>query len=58
MKRSNYPVGFLLVLMAFMLFSCEEKKDEIDPLVGTYVFTSATFNEAITINQKNPLCKL
>ena len=38
-----------MALMALMLFSCDEKKDEVDPLVGTYVFTSATFNEAVTI---------
>jgi len=32
-----------------MLYSCDEKNEEVDPLVSKYVFTSATFNEAVTI---------
>ena len=49
MKRINYLTGIILVAMAFMVFSCEEKQEEIDPLIGTYVFTSATFNDTVTI---------
>jgi len=49
MKRSIYPIGLLMVIMAFMLFSCDEKKEEVDPLVSKYVFTSATLNDAVSI---------
>jgi len=49
MKRINYLTRIILVPMAFMIFSCEEKQDEIDPLIGTYEFTSATFNDNVTI---------
>ena len=48
MKRINFSIG-LIMAAALLLFSCEEKKDEADELVGSYVFTSATFNESVTI---------
>ena len=49
MKRINYLMGIILVAMAVMTFSCEDDPKEIDPLVGTYVFTSATFNDTVPI---------
>jgi hypothetical protein len=49
MKRINFSIGIIMAAAALLLFSCEEKKEEVDELVGKYVFGSATFNEEVTI---------
>jgi hypothetical protein len=57
MKRTNFFIGLILAAMTLMLLSCEEEKDEIDALVGTYVFTSATFNDTVTIIMQQAIIK-
>ncbi len=49
MRRINFSMGLIMAATTLLLFSCEEKKEEIDALVGNYVFTSATFNESVSI---------
>ncbi len=54
MKQRIYQIGLFLGILGFLLVACEKKKDaEVDPLVGTYTFTSATFNE--NVSMKTPL---
>lgn len=55
MKQRKFHIsGLFVAILALMLVTCEKKKDEeVDPLVGTYSFTSATFNE--TVSMKTPL---
>ena len=53
-KRKFNISGLIIAVFALLLVTCEKKKDEeVDPLVGTYTFTSATFNE--TVQMKTPL---
>jgi len=53
-KRKFNISGLFIAVFALLLVTCEKKKDEeVDPLVGTYTFTSATFNE--TVQMKTPL---
>ncbi len=49
MKRLVYFLGSMIALLAVLLVACDEKEEETDVLVGTYVFTSATFNDNVTI---------
>lgn len=49
MKQRIFILGSFAVILAFLLISCEEKKDEPDPLVGTYTFSSATFNDTVVV---------
>lgn len=50
MKRIIFFLGFLVAISSFLMVSCDENgEEEVDPLVGTYVFTSASFNEAVTV---------
>jgi hypothetical protein len=52
-RRFNIAVLFIAVF-ALLLVTCEKNKDEeVDPLVGTYKFTSATFND--TVRMKVPV---
>jgi hypothetical protein len=47
-QRKSYISGFIIVVFALLLATCEKKKDEeVDPLVGTYTFTSATLNDTV-----------
>ena len=54
MKQRKFHIsGLFIVVFALLLVTCEKEKDEeVDPLVGTYTFTSATFNE--TVQMKVP----
>ena len=53
-ERKFYISGLFIAVLALLLVTCEKKKDEeVDPLVGTYTFTSATFNEPVPM--KTPL---
>jgi hypothetical protein len=46
--RKNHLSGLFIAVFALLLVTCEKKKDEeVDPLVGTYTFTSATFNDTV-----------
>lgn len=49
MKKRKFNISVLFIaLFALMLVTCEkDKEDEVDPLVGTYTFTSATFNDTV-----------
>jgi len=51
MKSRKLTSMILLILSALMIMVSCKKDDEpeVDPLVGTYVFSSATFNEAVSI---------
>ena len=49
MKRHAYSLGSFIAVFALVLSACDEKEEGPDPLAGTYVFTSAVFNEAVTI---------
>ncbi len=49
MKQRIFSTGIFMAVVALLLVSCEEKKEEDDALVGTYVFTSATFNDTVDI---------
>lgn len=43
--------GLFIAIIALLMVTCEKKKEEeVDPLVGTYTFTSATLND--TVNMK------
>ncbi len=55
MRQRRFNIlGLFIALFALLLVTCEKKKDEeVDPLVGTYTFTSATFND--TIKMKVPV---
>ena len=53
-QRRFYISGLFISVFALLMVTCEKKKDEVvDPLVGTYTFTSATFND--TIRMKVPV---
>ena len=46
--------GLMLAAIGLLLVTCDKKEEEtIDPLVGTYTFTSATFND--TVRMKVPI---
>lgn len=48
-RKSNISVLFI-ALFALLLVTCEKKKEEeVDPLVGTYEFTSATLNDTVRL---------
>jgi len=48
-RKSNRSVLFI-ALFALLLVTCEKKKDEeVDPLVGTYEFSSATLNDTVRL---------
>lgn len=49
MRQRKFNIsGLFIVAFALLLVTCEKKKDdEVDPLVGTYTFTSATFNDTV-----------
>lgn len=50
MKRIIYSLGFLVAVLTLLLVSCDDNgEEEVDALVGTYVFTSATFNDTVYI---------
>ena len=55
MKQRRFNIsGLFIAVLALLLVTCEKKKDEeVDPLVGTYTFTSATFND--TVRMKVPV---
>jgi hypothetical protein len=47
-KRKFNISGLFIAVFALLLVTCEKKKDEeIDPLVGTYTFSSATLNDTV-----------
>ena len=49
-QRKSYISGFFIAVFALLLVTCEKKKDEeVDPLVGTYTFTSATLNDTVKL---------
>jgi hypothetical protein len=53
-ERKFYISGLFIAVLALLLVTCEKKKDEeVDPLVGTYTFTSGTFND--TVRMKVPV---
>ena len=53
-QRKFHISGLLIAVFALLLVTCEKKKDEeVDPLVGIYTFTSATFNESVPM--KTPM---
>lgn len=42
--------GLFIAVLALLLVTCEKKKDEeVDPLVGTYAFASATLNDTVRL---------
>ena len=50
MKRIIFFLGFLVAISSFLMVSCDENgEEEVDALVGTYIFTSATFNNSVNI---------
>jgi hypothetical protein len=54
MRQRNYFTGLFLAVCAMLLATCEKKDgEEVDPLVGTYTFTSATLND--TVKMKVPV---
>lgn len=55
MRQKKFNIsGLLIAVFALLLVTCEKKKDEeVDPLVGIYTFTSATFND--TVHMKVPI---
>ncbi len=55
MRQRRFNIlGLFIAVLALLLVTCEKKKDEeVDPLVGTYTFTSATFND--TVRMKVPV---
>ncbi len=55
MRQRRFNIsGLFIAVLALLLVTCEKKKDEeVDPLVGTYTFTSATFND--TVKMKVPV---
>ena len=53
-QRRSCISGLYIAVIALLLVACEKKKDEeVDPLVGTYTFTSATLND--TVKMKVPV---
>jgi hypothetical protein len=53
-QRKSHISGLFIAVLALLLVTCEKKKDdEVDPLVGIYTFTSATFND--TVRMKVPV---
>ena len=55
MRQRRFNIsGLFIAVLALLLVTCEKKKDEeVDLLVGTYTFTSATFND--TVKMKVPV---
>jgi hypothetical protein len=49
MKRIFYLMGFPMAALVMLLISCDEDNGEPDPLVGTYTFAAATFNDSVQI---------
>lgn len=51
MKQKKLSIsGLFIAVFALLLVACEKKKDEeVDPLVGTYEFTSATLNDTVKL---------
>jgi len=49
MKEIKFIIsGLFLAAFALLLVTCEKKKEEeVDPLVGTYTFTSAILNDTV-----------
>jgi hypothetical protein len=53
-RRNTYTWGLFLAVISFLLVYCEKKEDEeVDPVVGTYTFTSATFNDTVRMKIMN-----
>jgi hypothetical protein len=49
-KRKFNISGLFIALLAVLLVTCEKnKEEEVDPLIGTYTFDSATFNDTVKI---------
>ena len=51
MRQRKFNISLLFIaVFAVLLVTCEKKKDEeVDPLVGTYTFTSATLNDTVKL---------
>ena len=51
MKQKKINIsGLFIAVLALLLVTCEKKKDEeVDPLVGTYTFASATLNDTVRL---------
>ncbi len=49
MRQRKFNIsGLFIAVLALLLVTCEKKNDEeVDPLVGIYTFTSATFNDTV-----------
>ena len=51
MKRIIFLFGFFAAISSLLMISCDENGEEekVDAVVGTYVFTSAEFNDTVEI---------
>jgi hypothetical protein len=49
MRQRISSLGLILAALVLLLVSCDKKDEEVDELVGTYVFASATFNDTVYI---------
>jgi hypothetical protein len=49
MKRLNLSLGLCITALILLFVACDENGEETDPLVGTYVFEYATFNDTVHI---------
>jgi hypothetical protein len=51
MRHRIHLIGLVTAAIGLLLAACNKNDEEtIDPLVGTYTFTSATFNEPVPMN--------
>jgi hypothetical protein len=56
LKKTAEYFFFAIISIFFIITSCDKKDDdEPDPLVGTYVFSGATFGESVDIIIQNNL---
>jgi hypothetical protein len=49
MRQRISSLGLILAALVLLLVSCDKKTEEVDELVGTYVFASASFNDTVYI---------
>jgi hypothetical protein len=52
MKRFCYSMGFIVAVLAILAVACDKNDNgggNGNPIAGTYVFTSATFNDTVHI---------
>jgi hypothetical protein len=52
MRQRKFNIsGLFIAAFALLMVTCEKKKEEeVDPLVGTYTFASATLNDTVHMN--------